>query len=348
MQATKPAQKLVYYKTNKGLLIASGYFNYGTTRSNLRTGCLINDKPLQPTHSPYWQFVEGEDQILSYKEKESDSRVIARFVLKDAEMEIEGKIPFKFLPEEVEQYYDDDEECYLWKYNSSLQSLYEPVYETILGEYKEQSFEAEFKGEVQGDITKPVDTAFNVIVEGSWGKKDVKPAEIGKIAHYSELDTILTPEFALHMKPCYLTSKQAYNIVRTFLKDNIDPMKAIITSDYDFCFTVKKKVAVKPWAKQTEIKKNNGRSYATPKFKTQTVDHKQVEIFEMTNDVDKYKGYTVIQGFNGDSLEDLVNNIKSYLQDLIDYINMPVAECQCCAGTGHIIGEGFNMNKREE
>ena len=34
--------------------------------------------------------------------------------------------------------------------------------------------------------------------------------------------------------------------------------------------------------------------------------------------------------------------------DLINYINMPVAECQHCGGTGHVITKSFDMNKREE
>lgn len=346
--AQKRTVDLIYYKTNKGLLVANAAMNYGTVRSNLPASALINDKPLKPTYSAVWYFIEGESEILSYKEKEPDTHIISSFQLKDAEMEIEGKIPFSFKPEEVEQYYDEDEELYLWKYHSSLSSLYEPVYSLVPGGYKDVDFSAECKGEVEGDISKPVDTTFRLMHEGSWGKKETVAVEIGKICHYEELDQILTPEFALHTKPCALTSKQTYDIVRTYIKDHIDPKQATITSDYDFCFAVKKKVAIKPWVKSVEIKKNNGRSYATPKFKTQTVDHKLVDLFEMTHDQENYKGYTPIKGFGGENLEILVDRIKSYLQDLIDYINMPVAECQHCNGTGHIIDKGFSMNKRDE
>ena len=346
--AQKRTVGLIYYKTNKGLLVANAAMNYGTVRSNLQASSLINDKPLAHTHTNTWYFIEGESEILSYKERESDRNVVSHYELQDPDMQIEGKIPLILKPEEVEEYWDSDDEEYYWKNYDSLKSLYKAVYVKVVGEYKDVPFTAECKGEVQGDITKPVETTFRLVTEGAWGKKDVKEFEIGNIVHYGELDKILTPEFALHTKPCALTSKQTYDIIRTYVKDHIDPKQAIITSDYDFCFTVKKKVALKSWVKSVEVKKANGRSYRSPKFKTQTIDHKQVEIFEMTHEAKGYQDYTIIKGFNGNSLEDLVSTIKNYLQDLINYINMPVRECEHCNGTGHIVKKDFNMNFREE
>jgi len=347
MNAPTRIVKLTYYKTNKGLLVANAAMNYGTVRSTLRTNALINNKPLLPTFSDVWYLVEDETEITSYKEKESDKNELSHYILEDADMEIEGKIPFRLKPEEVQQYWDEDDECNYWKNYSSIQSLYKPVYNKVVGGYEPVEFEAECKGEVQGDITQPVTTTFKIKKQDTW--KDVNQVvQIDKIVHYGELDKILTPEFAIHTKPCALTAKQTYDIIRTFVKDNIDPKQAIITSDYDFCFTVKKKVALKPWVKNTEVKKANGKSYRSPKFKTQTVDHKQVELFEMCHEAKGYQSYTPIKGFSGSSLEDLVDTVKNYLQDLIDYINMPVAECQHCGGTGHVITKSFDMNKREE
>ena len=340
--------KLTYYVTNRGLLVANAAMNYGTVRSTLQTTALINDKPLTPTFSNVWYLIEDETEITSYKEKKSDHSVLSHYVLKDADMEIEGKIPFRLHPVDVQQYWDEDDECNCWKNFSSIQSLYEPVYNKVIGIYEEVEFEVECKGVVEGDISKPIDTTFRISKDVGWGNKEVKPVQLDKIVHYGELDQILTPEFAIHTKPCALTSQQTYDIIRTYVKDHIDPKHAIITSDYDFCFTVKKKVALKPWVRSTELKKANGRSYRSPKFKTQTVDHKQVEIFEMTHEAKGYQGYTVIKDFVGASLEDLVDTIKNYLQDLIDYINMPVAECQHCSGTGHMISRDFDMNKRGE
>lgn len=339
--------KLTYYKTNKGILVANAAMNYGTVRSTLRTNALINNKPILQTFSDVWYLVEDETEITSYKEKESDKNELSHYILEDADMEIEGKIPFRLKSEEVQQYWDEDDECNYWKNYSSIQSLYKPVYNKVVGGYEPVEFEAECKGEVEGDINQPITTTFKIKKQDTW--KDVNQVvQIDKIVHYGELDKILTPEFAIHTKPCALTAKQTYDIIRTFVKDNIDPKQAIITSDYDFCFTVKKKVALKPWVKNIEVKKANGKSYRSPKFKTQTVDHKQVELFEMCHEAKGYQSYTPIKGFSGSSLEDLVDTVKNYLQDLIDYINMPVAECQHCGGTGHVITKSFDMNKREE
>lgn len=347
MTTAKRIVKLTYYKTNKGLLVANAAMNYGTVRSTLQTTALINDKPLTPTFSNVWYLIEGETEITSYKEKKSDHNELSHYILEDADMEIEGKIPSKLKPEDVQQYWDEDDECNYWKNYSSIQSLYKPVYNKVVGGYEQVEFEADCKGVVEGDITQPVTTTFKIKKQDAW--KDVNQVvQIDKIAHYGELDQILTPEFAIHTKPCALTAKQTYDIIRTYVKDNIDPKQAIITSDYDFCFTVKKKVALKPWVKNTELKKANGKSYRSPKFKTQTVDHKQVELFEMCHEAKGYQSYTQIKGFSGSSLEDLVDTVKNYLQDLIEYINMPVAECQHCSGTGHVITKNFDMNKRGE
>ena len=62
-----------------------------------------------------------------------------------------------------------------------------------------------------------------------------------------------------------------------------------------------------------------------------------VEIFEMTPPSSLYRGYTPMKGWVAESLEDMKEQIRSYLEELMDVINTPVAECEHCGGTGHII-----------
>lgn len=336
--------KIIYYKVATGIVVANAYFNYGSVRSTMTSNCLINDKPLMPTHNAFWYFIEGETEITSYKEKTSDSSVLKGYKLADESMYIEDKIPLTLSIEDVKSGYDEDEGVY-WANHNNIRSLYVEVREVVKGEYVDVEFEAECKGVVEGDLTKPAEVKYKTIIDSSWGKQEY--TDISKVAHYSELDTILTPEFALHEKPCSLTSQQTYAIIRSYVKDNIDPKQAAITSDYDFCFTVKKKVTVKPWQQSRELLTRAGRSYRPPKYKTQTVEHKLVEVFEMTHAGSTYKGYTIIKGFNGVTLEDLVNNIKAYLTELMDYINTQVAECSHCSGTGHIVDKTFDVNGRE-
>lgn len=65
----------------------------------------------------------------------------------------------------------------------------------------------------------------------------------------------------------------------------------------------------------------------------------------MTNKSDNYKGYTPIDGFEAESLQELHNNIKEYLEELIGMINEPLSECEHCNGYGHVL-TSFNKNRR--
>jgi hypothetical protein len=130
------------------------------------------------------------------------------------------------------------------------------------------------------------------------------------------------------------------------VKENINPKTAAVTSDYAFCFTVTRKIAVKPYETRVERKKANGSSYAVPKIKTYTHTHKPVELFEMTHSESNYRGYTPIKGFTGENLQDLADNIKHYLDTLMEHINTPYAECEHCSGAGVIVGPKFKANER--
>ena len=102
-----------------------------------------------------------------------------------------------------------------------------------------------------------------------------------------------------------MDSSVAYRIIRSHIKSHIDGGYAGVTSDYDFCFTVKKKIRVVPFVKDWENRKDNGKCYRPPRFNRKQVDYELYEIFEMTSAKARYGGYTVVDGFKGDSLADL-------------------------------------------
>lgn len=58
--------------------------------------------------------------------------------------------------------------------------------------------------------------------------------------NHSLIDLIVMPAPVLANSACEITSKEMYDLVRQHVKDNINSSLARITSDYDFCFTVKK------------------------------------------------------------------------------------------------------------
>jgi len=141
------------------------------------------------------------------------------------------------------------------------------------------------------------------------------------------IDRIVFPEPVLTSKPSKITSKDTYNIVREHVKRNIDNKVAQISSDYDFCFTVQKGIFNNKTSidkkEETNIKKGN-------------ITKKNIVVFEMTSSVDKYKGYTIINGFEGKDHEDLKKNIDNYLKHLMEIINAPIIECAHCNGVGAI------------
>ena len=121
---------------------------------------------------------------------------------------------------------------------------------------------------------------------------------------YNLVDQITVPDLMIHTRPCKLTSQQTYNIIRCFVKENINHDWAKITSDYDFCFTVKKKI------KLTEAEKFNVTVVSFCKNKKSRTESRfrsdrEAEIFEMTYSPYCYKDYTPIIPFEGKDLEDL-------------------------------------------
>jgi hypothetical protein len=176
------------------------------------------------------------------------------------------------------------------------------------------------------------------------GQYGVKPLEfdLKSVTTWGELEKILTPEFLLHERPCEISSQNLYKIIRTHVIQNLDRSKCNITSDYDFCFTVKRIVQVKPYVVKKEQYKAGFKSYNPPKFKNETITVKEVDCFEMTHDQADgngrgYKGYTIIPALKANNLKQLSEYLKQYLDDLITNLNTPVVECEHCNGTGHII-----------
>jgi hypothetical protein len=142
------------------------------------------------------------------------------------------------------------------------------------------------------------------------------------------------PALTIHERPCKLTSKQTYDIVREHVKLNINPKVAKITSDYDFCFTVKKIIPIaRPYSYEYDARSPWSRR-RKPEMKTRWVGDKEIDCFEMTSTEDHYKGYTPIKPFEGKSEDDLKDNIDAYLETLMAYINEPMKECPTCNGVG--------------
>lgn len=338
---------LVYYKSDKGVYVSTDKFDYTGTRCPLNGYSTINNKAVLPTHLRGWVLIPGESEVLSIQNKRHGGYSNPRWELIEESLESD-KFPKILTNEDVGSWGDDDGDV-CWGDGSPykhLRSLYEfkqdPNPEVIV----ELEFNAKYLGEIRSEDVENVSTAKYKILKPDGWKKEEQEVNLSDIAHYYEIEQMLVADLLLHNRPCYLSSENTYDIVRNYIKNNINPQYATITSDYDFCFTVKKKIATKPVTTKSELLTSRGKSYKPPRFKTSTVSHKQVEVFEMTSAKSRYGDYSVIEGFKGDSLEDLAINIKTFLDELTTYINSPLSECECCNGTGHIFEDNFQLNKR--
>jgi hypothetical protein len=334
--------KLIYYTSPEGIYIAEDEYGWNG-RPDLKFS-KVNGKPTQKTFSKGWCFIAGEKEVNKIERFIPAKNVHIGFQLKDGSLASE-KIP---------SYLSLEESAYNWGYDGDpwedspykdYSSLYEKVLEEIPETYEELEFEAENKGNL--DIKyreKPADMRLTVY-KTEWTHQGTKEIDLSGVARWSELEKILTPEFALPERPCSLTSKQTYDIVRYYVKENIVPKIAEVTSDHDFCFTVKKKISIKPYIHRWEEKKANGKSYARPRMRNRTITHTSEKIFEMGHKDKPWQDYTPIEGFAGESLEDLVENVKLFLDELMFHINSPVEQCEKCNGTGHILPEIKRGNK---
>lgn len=307
---------------------SSGYSQYFNNKE-------INRLPILKSWHRDW--IITKDIPKSITQNQSQPNINHRYELIDTSFESDT-VPLVFKREDVAEYEDS-----YWDFKdeySHLRSLYREVSDP----QPDKEVELEFKIEEIIEVDK-VDfhSPFSYKVQkGQW--KHQGTTEITqKNTESPLLDKLLFPSLVLPSRPCKLSSVETYKIVRQYIKDNIDPKVAVITSDYNFCFTVRKKVKLNTPLKYS-VDVNAGKR-GRSKYVERVKNHKEVEIFEMTNSSDNYKGYSVIQGFEGENQTDLKNKIDFYLKDLISYINEPILECPTCKGDGAIVNKTY---KREE
>lgn len=276
-------------------------------------------------------FAKINGDVKSVKQKKQATKTILHYELKNSDLESE-----KF-PKIVQQYWNGEEEETTLKGVEGYEVLYQPVYNETPEEFIELPFEVVTLGEyIIDEPTNLKNRKIKLHGEGNYGVNKVIEQELYQVVIYDDIVKLLTPEFALAQVPCKLSSKQMYSIVRQHLKENLDMKENSITSDYDFCFTVKKRVHTKPFLATGSYYRGN-----KLKSKSVTKDAKFVEVFEMSwsgyKGTGGYDSYTCIPELHGDSLQDLSDKLEEYLYDIVQVLNKRVQECECCNGTGYII-----------
>ncbi|MCM3387229.1 hypothetical protein M3649_03670 [Ureibacillus chungkukjangi] len=289
--------KLAAIKTKDRVYISDNIKNesYFHTRLN---GLLFDGELAKDTYDSKW--FEIPNIPIKIEKQRPKSKTNQRYELKTGfpESELTPKIVSY---SEFDEEYDDVRGLYTYKYDEIEEGLEEVEFE------------------------------INVIEEVD-GHFEMKRQEYNPI--YNFLDKITTHPKLLPLRPCKLSNEESYKIIRNHVKANIDSKYARITSDYDFCFTVKKVIELyEPRQYQVDINAMHKR--LKPKYETRYQRDRQVEVYQVAPK--PYQSYTVVTPFEGDNYEDLLKNIDTYLDDLMKVINQPFVECECCKGTGVIL-----------
>jgi len=285
-------QKFIIVKTKDSSFITDNVENRPYFSTVIDT-LLFEGEKLVPTFKKDWFILP---KIPSLIQKHGvDKRVNIRWLLK------EGYPVSEKMPAVVYQNPNDEDSNY-----NEVSMLYYMTFDTEPGSLESVEFEYEL-----------IDSEENFYVD--------KP----KYSYTSSLITELsTPNFLRSERPCSITGKDLYTIVRSHVKLNINPKHAKVTSDYDFCFGVSKvlELAVpKPYT-------NNIGTSKRPRHIKGLTTHQNVLVFETAPA--PYQSYTVQEPIHGKNYLDLEQKIDKYLSDIVEIINQPVKQCKCCSGSG--------------
>jgi hypothetical protein len=218
-------------------------------------------------------------------------------------------------------------------------SLYKEVYDIVPAQLEKVKFYLDVIAKYNCDLIEPNDISsfsYSCFIDGSFNRTITKD-NTTKITHcnveYLLVNELTIPNLYIDNTPCCLSVKASYNIIRFYIKQNIDNTWATLT-DYDFCLTVEKNINLQETETYHLLENVFSKSKKKPKSITKYRNKRKVTIYECCPSL--RDGYTVVTPFKGNNLQDLKNNIDTYLTNLITEINKPLIDCPHCKGLGVI------------
>lgn len=287
---------------------------------------LFDGKYAKPTYLPEWYVIDLYPAKIEKKGVVYDYR---KYVLKD---EYKGCLGFK---KEID--YNDR-----FNFEHDIDSFYNYEYQKREVNQEVDNLEIEVIMELENFNLPTIE--YSVYGETSInGFGDKEYYITNKDVEHQLIDKMMFPDILLSERPCKFTSKQMYDITRAYIKDNINNKYATISSDYDFCFEVKKKIK-----KYTPEEVTYYNIFARTKKQRNTphkkiVKYREETIFKMTNSKSKYDGYPIIEEMTAKNETELKEKVDTWLSNLIEKINEPLVECPHCNGLG-VINEIKEIN----
>lgn len=297
------------------ILIKSGkkYIFSHSSVTGYNAQFLINDKPLEKSFKDGW-FVSDK--------KPTKLTIITETSVKDKWVLKKDYENLNLEKERPADYFESDED-----YEYPQESLFYQV--EYKKEEKREEKDLEFDNYYEEEIKAPI--YFDASSESRYGSKPILTQVTGmpSMVHSALYPSIMHPS-----RPTSVSGDELYKIVRYHVRENINPKYAKITSDYDFCFTVKKQIGIEPIHKTRDARVGRQRK---PRLVSYTVNDREVQLFEMTPPSKKYQGYTPIKGISADNHEQLKERIDEFLNNLMEQINEPLETCNKCKGDGVIL-----------
>lgn len=316
------AYTILCVKTNKGCFISdctatTGYdYNYHSNKVNT---LLFDGKLPTGTYCPNWFYIEQYPATIQREVR--GAYVNQRYELIDITLESD-KMPSVIAYEDVGQY------------NSAMiDSLYKYAYDQEPNYMEDVECDIQVVCEID-DYNFPPKFEYSAITKCDFS--DRKYTITNANVQHQLLDKMIFPAVLLHERPCKFTSKQMYDITRQYILEHIDNSVANVTSNYNFCFEVKKLV---PLIEPKTITYQNifaSTKRERNKIHTSIKKYEEKSIFEMTNEQEKYKGYSVIPEMWANSEAELKEKVDTWLEGLMGIINKPLCQCPHCQGSGYI------------
>lgn len=270
---------------------------------------LVNDSPVEKSFNEHWYISDEEPNsvtVVTVTSRESG------WVVKEMyqHLPIEKSYPAGHFEVDEDGEFPDEAR------------LYERTYEC---DENQETTEIVWDKVIEDDVDEPViftgrDTPY-------FSDKIVKINPQASLAA-----SALFPDILLPSKPSALSGDSLYKIIREHIKANINPKYAKIDSDYDFCFRVKKLLAINPETRTYDA----NLLYRSKRVKMvkYVVTNRETTVFEMTPPSQQYKGYTPLPGITAKNHAELKSKIDKMLSDLMGVINEPLVSCDHCKGTG--------------